>query len=154
MTEEEKRKRIERANRAFNQCVDGATQESGKLTFGVNSPDDLIGKKFFFLRESRDILNWIPGGFKNGDTKKTEALLGRVEWIKFIFDASGIELPEGQTMSQYVSKVESITDIKGETCFLSIHTSIGALFPPEGEDNPWILEHQRREFWQGDVEFI
>lgn len=152
MTEEEKEKRIKRGNGAFNQCVDG-TKEGSTLAFGVNSPEDLIGKKFHFFIESDEIMDWIPRGFRSGSVQKTEAFIGKVESVEFIFYASEIDREKDKTIEECISSAKDITEIKGRTCAIEINTNIGILTPPEREGDPWILECDKQS-WEGDVKFL
>jgi hypothetical protein len=138
--------RLNRMNDAFNKCVNG-TREASIVAFGVDSFLDLIGKKFFFLIEDFYILN------DKSDIDPNEALLGQVTGVKFKFLADGLDLPEGMDWKQYVSEAKTITELKGQTCFPFIQTTLGELTPP-WDGGEWHLDPEDENGWDGSVVFL
>ena len=143
MDGDQKMKRIARINEVFDKCVRGNSTAS-MAAFGVNNFPDLIGRKFYFFTNEYHILN-----NQQKDTGPEEAFLGQVAGVKFRFLTDLLSLDDKENLS----KLPSICDLKVQTCFPFIQTTLGELSPPWG-DGDWILTPRGEISWGGDVVFV
>jgi len=148
MTEDQKNKRLERINDAFDICVNGIKSAS-MAVFGISSWQELIGKKFYFFVNNDKILEDIQD---INEIFPDEAFLGQVTGINFRFAKHEIIFPDKYNIG-YIEKALSIFDFQGNTCRPIIQTTIGILESPWGE-NSWAIYQNGETSLEGDVLFI
>ncbi len=145
MNQSELNKRLARTHEAFKLCL-GENGMTSFEEFGVTHFHKLIDKTFYFFIKDSTVLR------DKSVRDPCEAMIGKVTGIKFRFIAHHIEEVKEIGFENYLSVIESLSDVKGDTCFPFIQTTVGELSPP-WDLNYWKIKLPDEPICEGFVLF-